>query len=210
MENQSKSIKEKYFGIVRELTPVERTGYNPHAKSKYAKLSAVQAELKPILEVYRCIIHIDMPEFQDEVYTIPVVLEDVDSDEKMTWVYKVPIDNRQSNRVQAFGSTTTYLQRYCLCMSFQIPLDDEDPDSKSQPAPATQQSAQAALRPKLQPFPVKEQLVVGSDKYNAAVKWLSGDGNTLPPVEKKYEISDKVRQQLIDDAANYEQTKESK
>ena len=186
-------MKEKYFRIVNSLGAVQRNATNPFAKSKYASLSNIQAHLCPILEQEKCFILFDFGTFADEVYKCNLSLYDVESDAAMTWSFAVPIDNTQKNRAQAFGSTTTYAQRYGLCIAFQIALDDTDPD------------AQAAQTP-VKTLP---ELKHGSDAYNKAVAWMATTpGSTIEQIKAKYAISQQVMMKIQEDVLNYETPKQ--
>jgi len=186
-------MKEKYFRIVNSIGAVQRTAKNPFTKSHYAKLSKIQEAICPILEQEQCYILFDFGTFVDDVYICNLTLQDVETDAKMEWKFAVPLDNTQSNRAQAFGSTTTYAQRYGLCIAFQIALDDTDPD------------AQAAQTP-VKTLP---ELKHGSDAYNKAVAWMATTpGSTIEQIKAKYAISQQVMMKIQEDVLNYETPKQ--
>ena len=201
----SNSLKEKYFTIVTEVGSVQRNATNPGARgAKYATLSNVLQHLQPLLEREKCFVKFDFTGFENDVYKCNLSLNDVETDSVISWVFDIPIDSRQSNRVQAFGSTTTYGQRYALCVAFQIALDDTDPDA--QPAKVTTGTATTA---KPAPQPVQKQVLKkGTEQYLNAVKYLATkDGAKIPDIHQHYIVSPGVEKSLIEDAANYEPSK---
>ena len=196
-----KTIKERYFTIVNKLGSVQRDATNPFAKAKYASLSNIQKHLAPLLAEQSCFLQFDFGQFKDNVYNVKLILYGIgitDDVDHMLWNFAIPIDNTQKNNVQAFGATTTYGQRYALCVAFQIALDDEDPDAKAAPQ---QSSIPAKTTQPVKPLPALE---VGSDKYKEVVKWLATTpGSVISAVKTKYSVSSEVETQLMDDALNY-------
>ena len=189
------TIKERYFTIVNKLGSVQRDAKSVFAGAKYASLSNIQKHLAPLLAEQNCFIDFDFGSLEGDVYKAKLTLTACDLDETKTWNFDIPIDNTQKNRVQAFGATTTYGQRYALCVAFQIALDDEDPDKQQD----TKQPAKPATLP---------LMVIGSDKYKDAVKWLATvEGAKLATLKAHYRITADVEQKLQEDAMNYE-TKE--
>jgi hypothetical protein len=155
---EKKTIKERYYTIVNSINGVQRNAVNPFTKSKYPTLSNIQKELMPQLAKENCYLHFDFGSFAEEVYKVKLTLLAWDIDDEITWNFAVPIDSSQKNRVQAFGATTTFAQRYCLCVAFHIPIDDEDPD-------AQQRDNQ---KPYLKP---------GDPKWDKAVDYIVNHGN---------------------------------
>lgn len=182
----------KYFTIVNKLGSVQRNATNPFAKAKYASLSNIQKHLAPLLEQEGCFLHFDFGEFKDGVYNVKLRLIDVEkTDNAIGWSFAVPIDNTQKNAVQAFGATTTYAQRYALCVAFQIALDDEDPDARPAPAPQPQAA---------KPIDSRIELVPGTDIYKKAVTYLATGGGTMEAIAKKYKVAPSVAERLQADA----------
>ena len=199
-----KSLKERYFDIVNAIGGVQRDATNPFAKAKYASLSNIQKHLQPLFHSNRCYVVCEFSELTNEVYKCILTLVDVDSDDTMMWVFDIPIDNTQKNRVQAFGATTTYGQRYALCVAFQIALDDTDPDA--QPAKGTTGTATTT---KPAPQPVQKQVLKkGTEQYLNAVKYLATkEGAKIPDIHQHYIVSPGVEKSLVQDAAEYEPSK---
>ena len=195
-----KTIKTKYFEIVNAMGSVQRNATNPFAKAKYASLSNIQKHLAPILQEQKCYVLFDFGSFTEQIYDVSLTLCDAESDATMVWNFAVPIDNTQKNHVQAFGATTTYAQRYGLCVAFQIALDDEDPDAKSPAQPPQPKPA-----PKVLP-----ELHFDTDAYRKAVRHIAEvPGWTLDRLRLHYRISDAVARKLELDASNYESESET-
>lgn len=172
------TLKEKYFTIVNKMGSVQRNATNPFAKAKYASLSNVQKHLQPLLEEHKCFISFHFADLENDVYKSNIMLHDVESDEVIGWNFDIPLDNTQNNRVQGFGATTTYGQRYMLCVAFQIALDDTDPDAQ-QPA-----KPEAPAKPKAKPA-----LLPGTKKWTNAVEHLRKPGSTINDVLKVYTVT---------------------
>jgi hypothetical protein len=195
-----KTIKTKYFETIKAMGSVQRNATNPFAKAKYASLSNIQKHLAPILQDQKCYVLFDFGTLTDQVYDVTLTLCDAETDASMVWRFAVPIDNTQKNHVQAFGATTTYAQRYALCVAFQIALDDEDPDAKSPTQPA--QPAAPKPAPKVLP-----ELHYDTDAYRTAVRYLAEvKGWTIERVQLHYRLTEAVKKKLLLDAANYQPT----
>jgi len=198
-----KTIKTKYFETIKAMGSVQRNATNPFARAKYASLSNIQKHLAPILQDQKCYVLFDFGTLTDQVYDVTLTLCDAETDASMVWRFAVPIDNTQKNHVQAFGATTTYAQRYALCVAFQIALDDEDPDAKS----PTQTAQPSAPKPAPKVLP---ELHYNTDAYRKAVRHLAEVPDwTVARLRLHYFISDAIARKLELDASNYDSETEA-
>lgn len=80
---------------------------------------------------------------------------------------------------QKMGSAITYYRRYTLASLLSLEIEDDDGNLAS----------------------TKPALVIGSDLYKQAVKYLKEQGGVLPKIEEKFTLSQNVRDALINDAS---------
>lgn len=80
---------------------------------------------------------------------------------------------------QKMGSAITYYRRYTLASLLALEIEDDDGNAAS----------------------IKPDLVIGSDPYKQAVKYLKEQGGIIPKIEERYTLSQTVREALIKDAS---------
>jgi hypothetical protein len=197
MEEKKPTVIQRYFEIVNSMGNVQRNATNPFARAKYASLSNIQTHLQPLLYEARLAVLFDFGTFVNNVYSVNMTVQDIDNpSDTLVFPFAVPIDSTQKNAVQAFGSTTTYAQRYILCVAFQIALDDTDPDVQAPQAPTpTKQSTPAPVK-----APAKIMLKSDSPEYQSAVAYLATGGGTIEKIETKYTLTPSIRAKLQSDA----------
>ena len=124
-------LNEKLLKIKTAIGVLGKDANNPFHKSKYVSLSKILRTINPLLAENKLLLTttIDYRENTTlNIFTITVNIIDLEDGSNKNFNYSTPIDSTQSNKIQAYGSTTTYGQRYALAMLFGIPFDDEDSD----------------------------------------------------------------------------------
>jgi hypothetical protein len=133
--------------VAGELEPVARDAKNPHTNTRYAKLEAIDAALRPIYSRHGFSVRFGSEPTADGQVHVTCTLSHVGGHSE-TLGLAAPVDavgtgGRQSKTgVQAIGSTVTYLRRYLLTMALNVTFFDEDDDGEasrrtsSQPARA--------------------------------------------------------------------------
>jgi len=116
-----------------EMMQVVRDGDNPHSRSKYARLEAIDKAIRPIYTSHGFSVRYrgGEPSIPGGVKVICVVSHAQGHTEEFP--LEAPADSVGSKgvtnkpMVQAVGSTVTYLRRYALMMAFNVTLTN-DPD----------------------------------------------------------------------------------
>jgi hypothetical protein len=188
---EKKELFSKYLKVVDEIGSIQKDATNPFAKSKYSTLSNIQKHVRPVLNKHSLLftMNFTLDSQINNMYNCIATLIDIETEQKHKFYYTIPYDETQKNPVQGFGSTMTYGQRYVYGIVFNIPFDDEDPDSgKTKGANCEKKETDS-----------REWLNEGTSKYKDAVKYLKNGGD-ISAIEKKYRISKKTREQLLNDS----------
>jgi hypothetical protein len=122
--------------VAGELEPVARDAKNPHTNTRYAKLEAIDAALRPIYSRHGFSVRFGSEPTADGQVHVTCTLSHVGGHSE-TLGLAAPVDavgtgGRQSKTgVQAIGSTVTYLRRYLLTMALNVTFFDEDDDGEA-------------------------------------------------------------------------------
>lgn len=164
-------MENKLLEFQKRIGAIKKDGKNPHFRSSYATLSQILSEVKPILTDLGLTI---LQPIKDGCVTSILI----DGDKTiLESIIKLP-DNLDP---QKLGSAITYYRRYTLASMLALEIDNDDDDA----------NVAAAKKP---------DLIIGSDIYKQAAKFLK-DGGTLIDIEKKYTVSEKCKEVLIIDAS---------
>lgn len=114
---------------VKTQIRVSKNGENKFQKYKYFKLSDLHNAIIPILSNEGIFYSFSCEYLGNDMYRgIHTFIKD---DERMIFNFDFPMDTAQGNRIQAYGSTMTYAERYGLQMIFSITDDKDDPDANN-------------------------------------------------------------------------------
>lgn len=115
MENTT--IKKKLFEFQKKIEPIKKDATNPHFKNKYATLTNVLSEVKPILSELGLVI--TQPIIDGSVHS---VITDVESGQSESSSLAIPLGLQP----QSVGSAITYFRRYTLCSLLSLEIEDDD------------------------------------------------------------------------------------
>lgn len=115
----------------------ENAAYKSGGKaSKYADINAVIEAIKPAL-INHGLFFTQHPRPNEKGVEIETILHHAGGEVLSLGALFVPADK---NNAQGFGSALTYARRYALVTAFGVPVEDDDGNAASAPAPR-QQSA---------------------------------------------------------------------
>lgn len=151
------------LAVQSEVTPVRKSQYNDHTKSKYGVLEDVWKELKPLIEKYGFSPSFSAPNVgqgglinwtctlmhsagHSKEYTLPLPPDG-----------SGPKGGGNKNPVQAIGSTSTYARRYLLCMIFGVVFENEDDDGVGGNVERISESQAADIESLLQDLPASKK-----------------------------------------------------
>lgn len=132
-----------------EMPRIVRDAKNLHTGSRYARLEAIDAAIRPIYTRHGFSLSFDFDSAQDSVITVLCTVSHAGGH---TQPFKLPgaLDaagaqgKANKTAIQAMGSTVSYLRRYLTCMIFNIALSDDDNDgnarANAEPITAEQKS----------------------------------------------------------------------
>jgi hypothetical protein len=151
--------------VAAELEPVARDARNPHTNTRYAKLEAIDAALRPIYSRHGFSVRYGAEPTDAGLVHVTCTLSHLGGHSE-TLGLTAPTDaigtgGRQSKTgVQAIGSTVTYLRRYLLTMALNVTFMDEDDDGEGSRRTGSQQRASASTGPDPKAVVWKDQVVV--------------------------------------------------
>lgn len=137
-----KQIAPAFLSAQIEIESAEKTGVNPHFRSKYADLTAIIDAVKKPLNGHG--IAILQPVNGMEVETILIHTSG-------EWLSSsTPIVCREPNNPQALGSAITYAKRYGLQSMVLLPAEDDDGNAASGVSDRSEQTV--PVKTSSQPF----------------------------------------------------------
>lgn len=116
-----------------EIPAVLRDSQNEHTRSRYAKLEAIDAQIRPIYTRHGFSLSFNSPTTDDSGVTVSCTAFHASGhsrDYQLSGSLDGAGSQGKSNKtnIQALGSTVTYLRRYLTCMIFNVVLTNEDND----------------------------------------------------------------------------------
>ncbi len=113
--------------VIAGLPEMEKEGYNPHFKSKYATFPAIMAELKPLLRKHGLIMPQDGAEpLPDGRYGVLTRFIHLDS---LQWAEFTMYSGTLKDIPHQVGSLQSYLKRYSVLGALEMaPNDGSDDD----------------------------------------------------------------------------------
>jgi len=199
---KSQSIKEIAKALQcfqGKMAKIKKDATNPFFKSKYASLSTILEHIQTPLS--EC--GLSFAQFPDGSQLTTLLMHG-ESGEWIQAGYDIcPIKNDP----QAIGSALTYARRYALSGILGINVDDDDDGNlatgkKIEPAKAP--ISPQAEKPKELP-----ELVIPSQEFIAAEKWLKTEGNTVARIQKQYRFNDNVAGLLFKAQATWDKSLQS-
>lgn len=116
-----------------EIPAVLRDSQNEHTKSRYAKLEAIDAQIRPIYTKHGFSLSFNSPVAAGNDITVSCTVfhsaghsRDYQLSGSLDGVGSQGKSNKTN--IQALGSTVSYLRRYLECMVFNVMLTNEDND----------------------------------------------------------------------------------
>lgn len=122
--------------VASELEPVARDAKNPHTNTRYAKLEAIDAALRPIYSRHGFSVRFGAEPAAPGLVHVTCTLSHVGGHSE-TLGLAAPVDavgtggRASKTGVQAIGSTVTYLRRYLLTMALNVTFMDDDDDGEA-------------------------------------------------------------------------------
>lgn len=168
----------------------QKNQYNSFGKYKFRSAEDILEALKPINEKYKVYFTINEqlinanPPIMNSVATI----WDCESSQSIDCSAVVGIDLEQKGMAmpQRFGSSSSYGKKYALGNLLLID-DTADADATNKHDKSTPTTS----------APKKPILEIGSDAFNGALMYIQNGVGTIETIEKKYTLTDKVKQELL-------------
>lgn len=172
------TVWEALCAAQREFTKIEKTGFNPHFKSKYATMTDIMGATKPAMLKHGLLMY-QSPMYDTAAEKTMLVSRIVHakSGEAIEDVMLLRVDAND----QKFGAEVAYKKRYMMSAQLWVidGLDDDgessressQSDSKQKPA-QTQKTQQRASQPAQKP--VKQKPVKQIDNSTDATAWAKG------------------------------------
>jgi hypothetical protein len=177
---KSESIKALSAAMVKftgMMTKVKKDATNPFFKNKYASLSnIIEATQKPLSECGLAVLQLPAGE---NLLTTMLVHE---TGEYIAETYTM---KPAKSDPQGIGSAITYQRRYALGAILNLNIDDDDDGNT-----ASGNGAAKTVSPH-----GKTPLRESTDAYRKAIDFIA-KGGTYTDIEKKYSVSDKVRESI--------------
>lgn len=175
-----------------EMEGASKDSTNPHFKSKYADLAAVREACRPLSK--HGIAHLQPTSADGSRVTVTTMLMHSSGE----WIaQELTLTAGQANP-QAVGSAITYGRRYGLSAMVGIAPEDDDGE-----AAHGREHAQAQRQ---QPPPVKPEVVVKPDGYDAFLKtYLAAASKGLKALREVYKNTTQANRDYLmkQDAVNY-------
>ena len=112
---------EKVDKIQQEIGTLKKNKANPFFKSKYLDLTAINENLRPLLEKHKVALTQPLT-FVESRPALALVINDLESDEVIREVALLP----DLSDAQKMGGAITYFRRYSLVAYFTIDAEDDD------------------------------------------------------------------------------------
>jgi hypothetical protein len=166
---KAKNIYQKLADAKAEIGAISKDSTNPFYKSKYFDINNLLAHVEPIL-------HKNGLVCLQPIIEGNVVTQIIDVDSEQVIESAIPLTDERDP--QKLGSQISYFRRYSLSSLLAIQAEDDDGNS---------------AKPKPQQKP---ELKIGTEAFDKVNKYIS-EGGKLSEVEKKYQISETIKQILI-------------
>ena len=131
---EAQSLAQAMAAAFAEIEGATKSANNPHFKTKYADLTSVIEAIKPAL-VANGLFFTQNPRPHEKGVEIETILHHAGGETFSLGSLFVPADK---NNAQGFGSALTYARRYALVTAFGVPVEDDDGNAASAPAPRQQ------------------------------------------------------------------------
>jgi hypothetical protein len=129
MLNKSESIAnlvKALSALQGELKDADKNALNPHFKSKYADLSEVLGNLRPLLAKNQLALS-QFPSFENGIVSVTSLLAHASGE----WIESTASAPATKQDVQGVGSAITYLKRYSAAAIVGMASADQDDDGNS-------------------------------------------------------------------------------
>ena len=166
---KAKNIYQKLADAKADIGAISKDSTNPFYKSKYFDINNLLAHVEPILHKHGLVC-------LQPIIDGNVVTQVIDVDSEKIIESEIPLTDERDP--QKLGSEISYFRRYSLSSLLAIQAEDDDGNS---------------AKPKPQQKP---ELKIGTEVFDKVNKYIS-EGGKLSEVEKKYTISETIKQILI-------------
>lgn len=140
------SILKALLLSTEQIGPIEKEGWNPDTKSKYASFNLIHAKVKPVLHANGVLVVQDIsPESPPGYMDVLTTFVHVASSEWMETRVRLAIVGRRSSKAeggyyppdpQSSGSAFTYGKRYGLVSALFLVADEDDDGQGAKPSTA--------------------------------------------------------------------------
>jgi len=177
---ETKQLDAAWAAAKAEISSPAKDGRNPHFKSSYQTLNAIQNAVFPVLEKHGLSYAASPSVLVSSIGFYDVLgwsLTHIESGEHKEDVCPLRVDR---DGAQALGSSITYMRRYNLSALFGLNADDDDGEGAEQRKPKPTANAAGAKPAESQPAP--SNLTV--DMIIADLKKCKDEGDTQKLVRK--------------------------
>ena len=178
-----KQIAKALLNAQMEMGNATKDSSNPFFKSKYADLNSIREACMPLLNKNGIVVLQPTVSIDSKNYVKTLLLHE--SGETIECLTEI-IYSKQ-NDAQSQGSGITYARRYGLQSLVNVGAEDDDGHKASNNNVATKPYIAIKQKPYLNEY---------SEEFTAAEKFIA-DGGSIEKIEKKYQVSETVKQLLI-------------
>lgn len=171
-------LTEKLLEFQKRVQAVKKDGVNPHFKNKYATLTQIISEVKPILSELGVVLLQPIKDGQVGT-TLSMGSEVIES--------YLPLPTNLNP--QQIGSAITYFRRYTLASLLALEVEDDDGNEASKkPEPKVEVKQEEIKKPFLN---------LGTANFTNCLNALKSGKGTMEQIESKYIVSAEVKSELI-------------
>lgn len=171
------TLTTKLLEFQKRVQAVKKDGVNPHFKNKYATLTQIISEVKPILSELGIVLLQPIRDGQVGT-TLATGGESIES--------YLPLPTNLNP--QQIGSAITYFRRYTLSSLLALEVEDDD---------GNEASKKPEVKTEVQPEVKKPFLNLGTTNFTNCLNALKNGKGTIDQIESKYIMSAEVKAELI-------------
>ncbi len=179
-----KDLNEKLTQIQNELK-VKKSRYNSFGKYNFRSAEDILEAIKPLALKHNVTVYTTEKYLGEGIIQSTAIIKDKLNQIPADAIVAVDENQKGMQRPQKFGTASSYGKKYALGNLFLI---DDTQDSDAINDGTTQNKKTKKQLPELE---------LGSAPYKKAVYYVENGKYTVEQIEKKYKLSDEVKQNLI-------------